>query len=458
MILSMYQAFITYVMQHRLLREDSSVLLAVSGGMDSVVMADLFRQSPWPFAIAHCNFQLRGTDADQDQRLVEETAERLGVPFFVRAFDTETEARASGESIQMAARRLRYEWMEKVRAENGYEVIATAHHLDDAIETLLINITRGTGISGLKSIPRKAGHIIRPLLFSTREEIAAYCRESGLAFREDRSNLEKKYARNKIRHQVLPALKDLNPSLPSTLARFFERMEATEDILALMIDQQKKTCTRMEGDQLLISIPALRVLPWQHFFLYEWVRDHGFSETQCKEMLSSKDMQPGKCFHSNTHEALIDREEIIVHPIRPAAAPGHVYAEIPLDGQIEDSAGRTVSCAGKTFHFHTGEMGKETDLPDGPQALMADLDKLSFPLVLRRWEAGDNLVPLGMEGTKKVSDLLTDVKMPLHKKKNVLVLVTSKNEIIWVAGVRTGDRFKITPGTKRYLRAWFNSR
>ncbi len=446
--------FVKHIQQHRLITDESRVLLAVSGGMDSMVMVELFRQSAWPFAIAHGNFQLRGTDAAQDQQLVEKTANKLDVPFFVHAFDTEAEARKTGESIQMAARRLRYDWMEKIRAENAYDVIATAHHLDDAIETLLIHITRGTGIAGLKSIPEKAGHIIRPLLFATREEIAAYCREAGISFREDRSNLEVKYARNKIRHQVLPALKDLNPSLPSTLARFFERMKATEAILNAMIEQQKQACTRLAGDQLLISMPALRGLPWPHYFLFEFIRNFGFSESICKAMLSDKEMQPGKHFYSDTHEALIDREEIIVHPIKSSVASGPVFVDMPFDDQVGDEPGSTVALEGLTLHFYIGDTEEEADLPDGPHALMADISKLSFPLILRRWKAGDTLVPLGMKGKKKVSDLLTDVKMPLHKKKNVLVLTTAKNEIIWVVGVRADDRFKITPWTKRHLRVW----
>jgi len=450
----MHGRFVKYIQRQRLITDKNRILLAVSSGMDSMAMVDLFVKSEWPFAIAHCNFQLRGTDADRDQQLVERTAKKLDVPFFVQTFDTEAEARKSGESIQMAARRLRYEWMEKVRSDHGYQAIATAHHRDDAIETLLINITRGTGISGLKSIPVKTGHIIRPLLFANRDEITTYCREAGISFREDCSNLEVKYARNKIRHQVLPALKDLNPSLPSTLARFFERMEATEAILNAMIEQQKQACTRIEGDQLLISMPALRELPWPHYFLFEFIRDFGFSESICKAVLSDKEMQPGKHFYSDTHEALIDREVIIVHPIKSSDASGPVYVEMPLDDQIGDTPGSTVALAGLILHFYTGDAEKETDLPDGPHALMADISKLTFPLILRRWKAGDTLMPLGMKGKKKVSDLLTDVKLPLHKKKNVLVLTTAKNEIIWVVGVRADDRFKITPWTKRHLRVW----
>jgi len=455
----MHEKFVSYILRHRLLSESSKALLAVSGGMDSMAMVDLFHQSGWPFAIAHVNFQLRGADADRDQQLVEETAKRLEVPFFVQTCDTQAEARKSGESIQMAARRLRYAWMEKIRSEHGYHAIATAHHIDDAIETLLINITRGTGIAGLKSIPVKTGHIIRPLLFANRDEVAAYCHEKGLSYREDLSNKETKYARNKIRHKVLPALKELNPSLSSTMARFFERMAATEDIYAEMISQQKQLCTRKDGDQLLISLPAIRALPWPAVILYEMIRDYGFSESQCADLLGDPYAQPGKAVHADTHSALVDRTEIIVYPTnaypdRKTSITANVYVDAPTINQTDDEAGHTVVWTDRVFHFYSGEMKEQIVLPDGPRALMADLNKLAFPLVIRPWKAGDAMVPIGMKGKKKVSDLLTDVKMPRHHKENVPVVTTARDEIIWVVGVRADDRFKITPETKRYLYAY----
>ncbi len=442
----MYPRFIEYIRQHKLLKDNQRVLLAVSGGVDSMVMTELFNQSPFPFGIAHCNFQLRGGDADQDQQFVEETAKRLGIPFFSKTFDTKAEARKSGDSIQMAARRLRYEWMESIRAENGYDVIATAHHLDDAIETLLINITRGSGISGLKSIPRKTGHIIRPLLFATRDEIYTLCREKEIAFREDLSNRETKYVRNKIRHNVLPALKELNPSIKGTMESFFERMEATEAIHGMMIGQQKQTCTRQEGNELRLNIEKIRALPHPHVFLYEFIKAYGFSGEMCQAMICREELQPGRRFYSDTHVALIDREEIIIYPSEKGHTPGTWYVNDP-EGKIETGD--------RVFHLVSGSMAEEPALPSGPDALMADMDRLSFPLILRPWKEGDNLTPLGMKGRKKVSNLLTDIKMPLHKKKQTLVLTTARGEIIWVVGVRADERFKITPETERYLYLWF---
>ena len=445
-ISDMHQRFTSYIMQHGLLLQNQRVLLAVSGGMDSMVMMDLFSKSSWPFAVAHVNYQLRGANSEKDQQFVEDKAKRLDVPFFTERFNTESEAASNGESIQMAARRLRYDWMEKIRRENGYDVIATAHHLDDAMETLLINITRGSGISGLKSIPKKTGHIIRPMLFSGRDEIEAYCRHAGIKFREDLSNRETKYVRNRIRHKVLPVFKELNPSVKETMTKFFERMEATETIYGMMIRWQKQACTKGEGKELRLSIEAIRALPSPHVFLYEFIKEYGFSGEMCENMISGTGLQAGKRFFSETHVALIDREDIIIYLKENAYIPEPRYV---------DSPDCTVNTAGQTFCFRSGKMTEQPSLPGGPYALMADMDKLSIPLVLRAWQAGDSIVPLGMKGRKKVSDLLTDSKIPLHKKKQTLVLTTARDEIIWVAGVRADERFKITPATKRYLYACF---
>ncbi len=438
----MHQRFISYIKQHGLLSQNQRVLLAVSGGMDSMVMMDLFSKSSWPFAVAHVNYQLRRAYSEKDQQFVEDTAKRLDVPLFTERFNTESEAASTGESIQMAARRLRYDWMEKIRRENGYDVIATAHHLDDAMETLLINIARGSGIPGLKSIPKKTGHIIRPMLFSGRDEIEAYCRHAGIRFREDLSNHETKYVRNKIRHKALPVFKELNPSVKETMAKFFERMEATEAIYGMMIGQQKKACIKEEGQELRLNIEAIRALPYPHVFLYEFIKQYGFSGEMCEGMLSGAGLQAGKRFFSETHVALIDREDIIIYPKENALIPEPRYV---------DSPDCTMNTAGKILCFRSGKMTEQPSFPGGPHALMADMDKLSFPLVLRAWQAGDSIVPLGMKGRKKVSDLLTDVKMPLHKKKQTLVLTTARDEIIWVTGIRPDERFKITPGTGRYL-------
>ncbi len=438
----MYRRFIEYINRHQLLKDGQSVLLAVSGGVDSMVMAELFKQSPYPFAIAHCNFQLRGEASDRDQEWVLELAHNMKAASFGKEFDTKSFARQYNLSVQMAARTLRYDWLEEIRAAHGYEAIATAHHLDDAIETMLINIIRGTGISGLKGIPKKTNHVIRPLLFATRNDIMTFASEKGLTYREDQSNEETKYIRNKLRHQVLPVFKQINPALHNSMQQFFERMEGTQAIFQMMADTQKKRCTRQAGDELHILIKPLQQLPWPGIFLYEFLKDYGFSAAVSQDILASLDRQAGKSFQSDTHTALKDRNVLIVYPNKGSKAPG-IWEIMPGTSLI--------STGGKVFYFDTGKMEDAPALPSGPHDLMADLDLLSFPLLLRPWKAGDKTVPLGMKGQKKVSDMLTGEKIPRHRKKEVMVL-SSGGEIVWVAGIRADERFKISKKTKNYYR------
>ncbi len=439
----MYPRFNEYIRQHKLLKDNQRVLLAVSGGVDSVVMTELFNQSPFPFGIAHCNFQLRGSESDKDVALVHALAKKLNVDVFIERFNTRAFAGENNISIQMAARTLRYEWLEQIRTRQGYDMTATAHHLDDSIETLLINLVRGSGISGLKGIPIKTKQVIRPLLFATRWEIEAFANEKGLQYREDRSNKERTYQRNQLRHTVIPVLRNINPGLHDSMQSFFERLKGTEVIYQMMIDQQRKRCLERHQEELHIRTKVLEALPYPQIFLYEFLKEYGFSASVCREMISGSDRQPGKRFYSETHTALRDRDRFIVFP----------GIEESDDIHVEVMPDTRTACAGKhRFRFVTGNMADGPPLPGGPHAVMADADKISFPLVLRTWEPGDTLTPLGMKGKKKVSDLLTGVKIPLHKKKEVLVL-TSGDRIVWVVGVRASEDFKITEKTRRYFLA-----
>lgn len=438
----LYTRFMEYITRHRLLEEGDPVVLAVSGGVDSVVMAELFKQSPHPFAVAHCNFRLRGKASSDDLEWVRELAHKMNAAFYSTAFDTTSYARTNKLSVQMAARILRYDWLEEIRAAHGYVAVATAHHLDDAIETTLINLIRGTGISGLKGIPKKTNHVIRPLLFATRDDILAFARDKDLTFREDRSNQETKYIRNKLRHQVLPEFKALNPSLHSSMQQFFERMEGTHAIFRMMIDKQKESCMRRVGNEWHILVKPLQKLPRPEIFLYEFLKDFGFSAAVSQDIHASLDRQAGKSFESDTHTALKDRDVLIVYPNKTGMDP---LAREIMSGTTQVRIGDMV------FRFDTGQMKNAPGLPSGAQELMVDLDLLSFPLSMRPWKAGDKMVPLGMEGHKKVSDLLTGEKIPRHRKKEVLVLV-SGGEIVWVAGIRADERFKVSKQTKKYYR------
>ncbi len=439
----MLNRFLDFITEKRLVPHNGKVLLAVSGGMDSMVMTELFRTSPFPFAIAHCNFQLRGQESEKDQALVEITARKLGVPFFSKKFDTLKYAEKPGQSVQMAARRLRYDWMEGLLTQEGYDLVATAHHLDDSIETLFINIARGTGLSGLKGIPVKNRYIIRPLLFATKKEIHQYALDHGLSWKEDQSNREDKYIRNKLRHQVIPLLREINPALTSTLSGFFERMDAAHEIFRAMVAQQKKACLRYEGREVKVLIPSLLRLPRSETFLYEFIRDFGFSPAVCHEVFQSLEGQPGKVFASPTHIAIKDRDNLLISP-KESLPPIEEHEILP------DT--RHIQCGPFYYRFEVLENTGLTEWPRSNDILLADFNKLEFPLRLRPWKAGDRINPLGMKGSKKVSDLLVDEKIPLTRKKNVMVLL-SGGSIVWVSGVRSSEQVRVIPETKNIFRA-----
>lgn len=435
----MYNRFIEFINLNGLLDKGDSVLLAISGGMDSMVMLALFRASGFNIAIAHCNFQLRGKGSDDDEAFVRQHASSLQVDFFSRRFDTAAYAAAAKVSIQMAARQLRYAWLEEVRKQADFQAIATAHHFDDAIETLFINILRGTGVSGLKGIPKKRHHIVRPLLFATREEINTYAVDHAIRYREDASNKDEKYLRNKIRHKLLPVLRTVNPSLTGNLQHFFESMEDVEMIYKQSIAGYKKGILQIHDNEAHILIKPLQGIPFAATLLYEILKDYGFNPAQSREVFSCLHAQSGKTFTSETHCLVKDRDALIVYPRQPSTARAvhNIYKDTDH-----------LACGNLFFRFMKGAVDDGFRISKSPQTLTADMDKLSFPLTLRPWAPGDKLVPLGMKGHKKVSDLLVDKKVPLHAKKDVMVLL-SCGEIVWVAGLQPAERFRVTPKTTK---------
>ena len=437
----MQEAFERHISENDLLKKGERVLLAVSGGMDSMVMVELFRKSGYSFDLAHCNFLLRAQDSDADEAFVKASAQQLKRQFFCERFQTVSYAAEHGISVQMAARTLRYQWLESIRKEQGYDAIATAHHLDDAIETLFINLARGTGISGLTGIPLKTNHVIRPLLFASRKDIEDYANDHGVEFREDLSNKELKYTRNKIRHQVIGVLNEINPGFSGTMQSFFERMEALETIYRMTTEAKKQASVKQLGEEVHVSIQALSKLPVPHVFLHEFLKEYGFTQNVCRQMIVCMHGRPGKTFSSETHMAVKDREVFIVFPIKTNPEIANV--------EVNKNT-REVQLGQQRFICESGPMDDQISLPDGPETLLADFDRLRFPLVIRPWQPGDKMVPLGMSGQKKISDILTEEKIPLHRKQQVLVLI-SAGQIAWLPGIRADNRFKITKQTKNYF-------
>ncbi|RMF22207.1 MAG: tRNA lysidine(34) synthetase TilS [Bacteroidetes bacterium] len=397
----MLERFRKYLQQEGLHR-GGRVVLAVSGGLDSVVMAHLFRQAELPFLIGHCNFQLRGAESDEDERFVENLAEELGVPFFCGRFDTEGFARARGLSIQAAARELRYTYLEELRQMQGCESIATAHHLTDAIETLLLNLVRGTGLRGLRSIRPRRDHIIRPLLFATREELEAHAQARGLRWREDASNRSEKYRRNYIRLEVLPRLRHLNPALERSCEHTLQILRETERLTDWAVQRWlAEHLSRREGEHRL-PLKALQHSPAPRMLLFEWLRPFGFNRSQVGQILQSLEERTGRLFLAPRGRLLFDRQELILSPHPPEAA-GTLTIE---------------------------EGTREVALPEGRLLIQ----------------------PLGMGGRhQKLQDFFSNRKLSRLDKEKVWIL-ESNGEICWVVGLRIDERFKITPQTTRCLR------
>lgn len=435
--------FRLFAKEHQLFGGQDRILLAVSGGVDSMVMARLFSLSGNTFGVGHCNFSLRGEDSAADMLLAKEAALMNGVPFHSAVFDTRQYAAEHRLSIQEAARELRYQWLRELAFEHHYNLIATAHHLDDSIETMLINLIRGSGVRGLAGIPLKNDNIIRPLLFATREEIETFAREHKVDFRTDASNMEDKYLRNRIRHHVIPIIKELNPAMHQGMQAFLGRMRQAAELLDHEVEKQSATCVFPERDGFSIDIKKLLALPQPELLLYEFLKDCHFSGTVCREIIESLDAQSGKRFYSETHMAIKDRQKIFVTPLNKN--------DESLVYLINENTYK-IEVPGATFLFETLPAEKELQFPADEQAALLSYDLLEFPLELRKARAGDSMVPLGMKGRKKLSDLLTEKKLPLHRKKDVWVLL-SGGEIAWVAGIRISEKFRITHQTTKVFKA-----
>lgn len=445
------QDFLGFINEKRLFGQTDCVLLAVSGGLDSIAMADLFQRAGLQFAIAHVNFRLRDEESDGDAAFVENVAHNYGVPFHLTQFDTTVVAAERGISIQMAARDLRYAWFAQLIREHGYVRVATAHHQNDVLETLLLNLTRGTGLAGLHGIAARQGDIVRPLLFATRSELAAYVALHNLAFREDRSNTDDKYARNRIRHYVTPVLVDLNPGLWQTLPRTVERLRAAETLVRAELDRSWQAVAVAVMNRFFLPASKLQIQPELRYQLSEWLKPYGFTQGQTMQMIESLSRETGQVFLSATkgssvcritHDRLDGEQGLLLEPVvKPTDY------EIRLTG----FTGEPVDIGGAfTLTGHIVEKPAGFDPPTDPNIACLDADRLVFPVTIRPWQQGDRFRPLGLTGTKLVSDLLNDAKVSHYERGQTAVLL-SENKIVWVIGRRIGHHFRVTVETSHVL-------
>lgn len=418
------------------------VLMAVSGGLDSVVLLDVLHRLGAQVAVAHCHFGLRGEEADADEQFVRKLAKQYDAPYFVEFFQTKQFAEQEGVSAQMAARLLRYRWFEAIRQTQGLAVVATAHHRRDAAETMLLNLTHGTGLAGLHGIRARNGHVVRPLLTCGKEELFEYLVENRLAWREDTSNDSPAYQRNRLRHEVLPVLRDLNPNLDLTLQHTAERVGGAEEIVRHYVDETARQARRDEPDATYLSIATLQNTRATVLVLHELLRPFGFSYPVVKDVAASFGAPAGRQFSSPTHRLVKDRDHLVITPKNLAGF-----------GTFQLAAGQTELVAdGLRLGAELLEIDPATYAPPRAKAVAAlDADKLKFPLVLRHWQEGDWFMPIGLKGKKKLSDFLIDQKVPLNLKDNVRVLASGDGKICWVVGMRPDERFKVTEETERVL-------
>jgi len=434
--------FKQYISEFNLFDSTQTILLAISGGVDSMVMAELFHRSGYPFAMAHCNFGLRGSESNQDEAFVRSLAATYQVPVHVKHFKTREYAGFNKISVQMAARTLRYEWFEELLQTEGYPLVATAHHLDDQIETFFINVLRGTGISGLHGILPNRNNIVHPMMFAFRRQIEEFAGDEAIAYREDSSNRSSKYVRNKIRHDLIPLLGEINPEFRKTITATIDRMRETELIMRNALSEIKQQCMHTDGDVLKLDISKLKKLDPPEAYLFELLQPYNFNRAVTNEIAASFDDEPGRQFFSGSHRIVKDRDFLLLTELGPAGIQ-------PSGEMLIES---TTELIKKPVQLKISQLDNHPALiiPKSGNVAMLDAGKLEWPLRLRKWKEGDTFVPYGMTNHKKLSDFFIDNKFSIVEKENAWLLI-SGNHIAWLVGHRIGNAFRITPGTSRVI-------
>lgn len=426
----MLQKFNQHIQKDFSFLNEKKLLIAISGGIDSVVLTHLLAHLNATISLAHCNFKLRAEESDADELFVKNLGESLNVNVFTTTFETAKIARKQKKSIQLVARELRYKWFQELINIHNFEYVLTAHHADDNLETFLINLTRGTGLQGFTGIPKQNKNIVRPLLAFSRKEIEDYATENKLTWREDKSNASTKYLRNKIRHQVVPVLKEINPSLLDSFSNTLQNLKESEQIVVDKINDVKEVLISkkiVSGKQVLvIDIDKLTNFSNQKAYLYQILKDYGF--TEWNDILGLLNAQAGKQVLSKTHILLKDRNELLLYKKENSTNSKPIFYIEKNQSKIT----QPISISLEKIN-ESSRVTKDT--------IYVDENLLSFPLQVRKWQTGDVFYPLGMQGKKKLSKYFKDEKMSLLEKENTWLLCTMKNEIVWIINKRQDRRF-----------------
>lgn len=434
----MLEQFREYIESNHLIAKGNRVLIALSGGVDSMVLAELLRRCGYNIAFAHCNFRLRGAESDGDEQFVREYAQRVGVKLFVKQFDTHQYVADNKVSVEMAARELRYAWFNDLINANQslnssgasnisdgwqnlrFDKLALAHHADDQIETFFINLLRGSGIKGLKAMQPCNGMYIRPLLWASREQIKKFAIENGIQWREDSTNQDTIFLRNKIRHNLMPVYDGIKSDAREKILQSVECLASENQLYRELLKDKLSAIETVDG--------VLHSVEKRHFglqLLFEWIRGFGFSYSQCESIYASLDGEPGREFYSNEYQLVVEKETVELFPI-----------------DIEKLAEKELS-------FSEFEISPSFKLQtSNPDVAQLDFDKIKLPLKMRSWQQGDRFRPLGMRGSKLVSDFFNDLNFTAYRKKTAQILTDADDNIVWIVGYRIDDRYKITEKTK----------
>ncbi|MFN7045410.1 MAG: tRNA lysidine(34) synthetase TilS [Flavobacterium sp.] len=430
----MLTKFQNHIEQNFTQLKDKKLLLAISGGIDSMVLLDLFYKLRFEICVLHCNFQLRGKESDGDEMLVREICQDRYIPYFIETFDTLEFAKENKLSIQLAARKLRYDWFQEI-ISHGFDYVLTAHHLDDNVETFLINFTRGTGLEGLMGIPAQNGNIIRPLLPFSREEIENYAQANQIQWREDSSNASDKYFRNKLRHDIVPILKELNTGFLDSFQNTLNYLQQAESLVEDASKLVYEKVVVVKENQLEIHLKPL--LEFQNYkaYLYQWLKEYRFSAWN--DIYDLVEAQSGKQVFSETHILLKDREKLILSE-RKSSNNSEVFIIDSLDSKVNIPLKLRFCKAVNIFETHSN-------------CIFVDENKLKFPLTIRKWQEGDYFYPSGMNGKKKLSKYFKDEKYSLLDKENQWLLC-SEDQIVWVIGKRADNRFTSNETTQNNIK------
>jgi tRNA(Ile)-lysidine synthase len=442
--MSLLRNFKGFIKDNDLFSTNDSLILAVSGGIDSIVLCELCSQAGYRFSIAHCNFQLRGAESERDAQFVQSIAVRYKAPFHIQRFETAAYAAENKLSIQVAARELRYQWfaqlLDQVKDNHNGKWVLTAHHRDDSIETSLMNFFKGTGVTGLRGMLPKKDKLVRPLLFAAKKELIGFATQHGLSFEEDSSNAETKYTRNYFRNEVIPLVSKIYPEAEANLASNLARFRDMEILYQQAIAWHKERLIEVKGREVHIPVLKLKKSMPLNTIVYELIRDYGFTPQQVPEVVGLLDSESGKYVQSPSHRVIRNRKWLIIAPVVTALAATILIEE---EGAVNFAHGTIII---KKMEVLAGALAI---LPDTIACLDAAL--IRFPLLLRPARQGDYFYPLGMKRKKKIARFLIDLKVSKTGKEKVWVLEMDK-KILWVVGRRIDDRFRIGPATKNMLR------